>query len=69
MSANDPNFEEASRDPNWEAIFTDVNCWRSACMHHFSIVEMAVTETLLALSAISVNLLRSGAPPLRRATI
>lgn len=53
MSANDPNFEEASRDPNWEAIFTEVNCWRGACMHHFSIVEMAVTETLLALSAIS----------------
>lgn len=36
---------------NWEAIFAEVNSWRGACMHHFSMVETAVTETLLALSA------------------
>lgn len=36
---------------NWDAIFADVNAWRGACMHHFSAVEMAVTETLLTLSA------------------
>ncbi|TGQ50441.1 hypothetical protein EN836_29040 [Mesorhizobium sp. M1C.F.Ca.ET.193.01.1.1] len=36
---------------DWGAIFSQVNCWRGACMHHFSMVETAVTETLLALSA------------------
>jgi hypothetical protein len=41
-------LEEAT---NWEAIFAEVNTWRGTCMHHFSAVEMAITETLLALSA------------------
>jgi len=36
---------------SWDAIFAEVNSWRGACMHHFSMVETAVTETLLALSA------------------
>ena len=36
---------------NWDAIFAEVNSWRGACMHHFSTVEMAATETLFALSA------------------
>jgi len=36
---------------NWDAIFSEVNSWRGACMHHFSMVEAAATETLLALSA------------------
>jgi hypothetical protein len=36
----------------WDAIFADVNAWRGACVHHFSAVEMAVTETLFALSEV-----------------
>ncbi|MGN6307515.1 MAG: hypothetical protein ACTHNH_22070 [Mesorhizobium sp.] len=36
---------------DWNVIFSEVNSWRGACMHHFSMVEAAVTETLLALSA------------------
>ncbi|QCB53955.1 hypothetical protein E5675_05565 [Sphingopyxis sp. PAMC25046] len=35
----------------WDAIFAEVNAWRGACLHHFSTVEMAVTETLFDLSA------------------
>lgn len=42
--------QPTSREPNWDATFAEVNCWRGACLHHFSAVEMAVTETLLALS-------------------
>lgn len=38
---------------DWDAIFADVNAWRGACMHHFSTVEMAVTETLLTLAKAS----------------
>ncbi|MGX9146615.1 hypothetical protein [Mesorhizobium sp. 128a] len=37
---------------NWDTIFAEVNSWRGACMHHLSMVETAVTETLLALSAM-----------------
>ena len=36
---------------NWETIFAEVNAWRGSCLHHFSTVEMGVTETLLALSS------------------
>lgn len=36
---------------NWERIFAEVNAWRGSCLHHFSKVEMGVTETLLALSS------------------
>ncbi len=36
---------------SWDAIFAEFNGWRGACLHHISAVEMAVTETLLALSA------------------
>lgn len=36
---------------NWTSIFSEVNSWRGACLHHFSTVEAAVTETLLTLSA------------------
>lgn len=39
----------------WDEVFRDVNAWRGACMHHFSQVEMAVTQTLLALSAAKRN--------------
>lgn len=35
---------------DWDAIFADVNAWRGACLHHFSTVEMAVTESLLKLN-------------------
>jgi len=35
---------------NWDAILAEVNAWRGACLHHFSAVEMSVSETLLALS-------------------
>jgi len=38
---------------DWDAIFTEVNAWRGASMHHFSAVEMAVTETLLTLSSVA----------------
>jgi hypothetical protein len=37
--------------PEWVSAFAAVNRWRGECMHHFSSVEMAVTETLLALDA------------------
>ncbi|MEI9411045.1 hypothetical protein [Mesorhizobium salmacidum] len=36
---------------DWDAIFSEVNSWRGACIHHFSMVETAVTETLLLLNA------------------
>lgn len=45
---------------DWEAILAEVNSWRGACLHHFSAVEMAVTETLLALSTTV-----SGGPEVR----
>lgn len=51
MGTSGENLDVMSRDANWEAVYAEVNCWRGACMHHFSTVEMAVTETLLALSA------------------
>jgi hypothetical protein len=38
-----------------DVVLAEVNAWRGACMHHFSQVEMAVTETLLALSAARPN--------------
>jgi hypothetical protein len=38
---------------NWDGVYAEVNAWRGACMHHFSAVETAVTETLLALSGLS----------------
>jgi len=50
MGSEGQNLELKSRDADWDAVFAEVNCWRGACMHHFSTVEMAVTETLLALS-------------------
>ena len=37
---------------SWDDIFAEVNAWRGACMHHFSTVEMSVTETLLVLGAV-----------------
>lgn len=40
---------------DWEAIFAEVNAWRGTCVHHFSAVELAVTETLLALRAVSTG--------------
>ena len=33
----------------WETILKEVNAWRGECMHHFSAVEHAVTQTLLVL--------------------
>ena len=41
--------------PAWDLIFAEVNAWRGACLHHFSAVEMSVTETLLALSEESLG--------------
>lgn len=35
----------------WDDVYAEVNAWRGACMHHFSQVEMAVTQSLLALDA------------------
>jgi hypothetical protein len=37
--------------PNWAEVFRDVNEWRGACIHHYTSVEQAVTETLLDLHA------------------
>lgn len=51
MSSDVQNEVDASHDIDWNRIFAEVNCWRGACLHHFSAVEMAVTETLVALSA------------------
>lgn len=36
-------------DKGWEPILAEVNAWRGACLHHFTAVEHAVTETLLTL--------------------
>lgn len=36
---------------SWDAVFAAVNAWRGECMHHFSAVEQAITETLLVLDA------------------
>lgn len=44
---------QKSPGADWDAVFADVNAWRGACMHHFSTVEMAVTETLLTLAKAS----------------
>lgn len=38
----------ASIPVGWETIYSRVNAWRGECMHHFSAVEHAVTQTLLA---------------------
>lgn len=40
---------------SWDDIFSEVNAWRGACMHHFSTVEMAITETSLALSMVTAG--------------
>jgi hypothetical protein len=42
---------KASSVANWDQVFRDVNEWRGACIHHFTSVEQAVTETLLDLHA------------------
>ena len=51
MDADSNETTGSAPGPRWDAIFTEVNAWRGACMHHVSMVEMAVTETLLTLSA------------------
>jgi hypothetical protein len=38
---------------DWDSVFAEVNAWRGSCLHQFSMVEMAVSETLLALSKVS----------------
>lgn len=38
-----------STQVDWDAIYAAVNAWRGECMHHFSAVEHAVTNTLLVL--------------------
>ena len=50
MNALSPFPALKSDGPDWDAICQEVNAWRGACMHHFSVVEEAVTKTLLALS-------------------
>lgn len=46
------NETALSQGQSWDDIFSEVNAWRGACMHHFSTVEMAITETLIALSTV-----------------
>lgn len=51
MTATSDEIAPPPQSVDWNAVFSEVNSWRGACMHHFSTVETAVTETLLALSA------------------
>ena len=53
MGASSGGESLSPREANWDAIFAEVNAWRGACVHHFSKVEAAVTETLLALGDVS----------------
>lgn len=53
MQSSDQTSVTTAAVTNWDDVFSAVNAWRGACLHHFSSVEMAVTETLLALSAAS----------------
>lgn len=47
-----PDLETLAPFPaDWKMVFTAVNSWRGECMHHFSTVEHAVTQALLALDA------------------
>jgi hypothetical protein len=43
----------ALRTVDWMEVFREVNEWRGACLHHFTVVEMAVTETLMALDRLA----------------
>lgn len=42
----------------WSDILFQVNAWRGACLHHFTVAEHAVTETLLALDAARPGVVR-----------
>ena len=42
-----PSADAASGD--WVDRLTQANAWRGQCLHHLTVVEQAVTETLLAL--------------------
>lgn len=53
MTVTSAETSSPPKSINWATIFSEVNSWRGACMHHFSMVETAVTETLLALSAVA----------------
>lgn len=53
MEAEVHRIEPGQNATDWDAVFTEVNAWRGACLHHFSSVEMAVTETLLTLNSES----------------
>lgn len=50
MDAISDNISFFSKEQNWEAVFAEVNAWRGGCMHHFSMVEVAIADTLLILS-------------------
>lgn len=54
MEADAQRIEPGRSTTDWDVVFAEVNAWRGACLHHFSAVEMAVTETLLSLSAVSM---------------
>jgi hypothetical protein len=41
----------AGDDAMWARVTQEVNAWRGACLQCFASVEVAVTETLLHLSA------------------
>lgn len=41
-----------STSVDWVAIYADVNTWRGECLHHFTAVEHAVTNTLLSLAEV-----------------
>lgn len=50
MDAISDDMLLCSQEQNWEAVFAEVNAWRGSCIHHFSMVEMAIADTLLTLS-------------------
>jgi|APEBP8051073058_1049385.scaffolds.fasta_scaffold00710_12 hypothetical protein len=52
MDALASNSTLLTHGKSWDDIFTEVNAWRGACMHHFSTVEVSITETLLVLGAV-----------------
>lgn len=39
--------------PDWQAIFDEINLWRGRCLHHYTVAEAAVTQTLEALAGVA----------------
>jgi hypothetical protein len=52
MNAIPEQEKFAAHAPDWPAHFRAVNEWRGACLHQFTLVEMAVTQALLSLADV-----------------